>query len=167
MPTTLPQLNVATYAPQLVWLAISFAVLYLLMSRIALPRISDVLEERRKRREDNLARAEELEKEAEGVSQAYETQLATSRSDAHARIAAAGEAAKEHAEAEIARLDAELREKIQSAEAAIAEARQSALADAAAIAAEAARLAAEKVAGLSVDEAAARAAADEARKARA
>ena len=163
----MPQLDVTTFPPQLVWLAISFLVLYLLMSRVALPRISDVLEERRRRREDNLAKAEDLEKEAEAVSQAYEAALAKSRGDAHARIAAAGEAAKQRAEAEVARLDAELRGKTQAAEAAIAEARSSALADAAGIAAEVAQLAASKVAGLVVDEASARAAADAARKARA
>ncbi len=163
----MPQLDVASYAPQLVWLAISFVLLYLLMARVALPRIGDVLEGRRKRREDNLAKAEGFQREAEQVAESYEAALARSRDSAHTKVAEAVEAAKRRAEVEVARFDAELRTRTEEAEAAIARARAGALADAAAIAAEAARLAAEKVAGLHVDEDEAREAAEAARRARA
>ncbi|MFM2128893.1 MAG: hypothetical protein RL477_439 [Pseudomonadota bacterium] len=156
----MPQLDVATYAPQLVWLAISFVLLYVLMSRLALPRIADVLEERGRRREDNLAKAEELEKEAEAVSEAYESALAEARNRAHAALAKAQDAAKARADAEIARLDQALHARTREAEAAIARSREGALREAAGIAAEVARMAAQKVAGLSVDDAAARAAAE-------
>lgn len=163
----MPQLDVASYAPQLVWLAITFVLLYVLMARVALPRIGEILEERRKRREDNLAKAEAFQKEAEQVAEAYEAALAKSRTTAHARIAEAAEAAKRQAEAEVARLDESLRRRTEEAETAIADARRKALADAAAIAAEAARLAAIKVAGLDIDGAAAKDAAEAAMKARA
>lgn len=159
----MPQLDVATYAPQLVWLVISFVLLYLLMARVALPRIADVLEERGRKREDNLAKAEELEKEAEDVSAAYESALNEARTRAHGALARAQDAAKAKAEAEIARLDTALHARTREAEAAIAKAREGALADAAGIAAEIAQLAVHKVAGLSVDEASARAAANAAR----
>ena len=43
----LPQLNPADFAPQLVWLAVTFVVLYLILSRVTLPRIGEVIEERR------------------------------------------------------------------------------------------------------------------------
>ena len=78
----MPQLDVTSYLPQLVWLAISFVALYFLMAKLALPRIADVLEERSKRREDNLARAEELQAEAEAAAEAYERVLAEARGTA-------------------------------------------------------------------------------------
>ncbi len=163
----MPQLDVATYAPQLVWLIISFVLLYVLMARLALPRIADVLEDRKRRREDNLSKAEELEKEAEALSEAYETQLSETRAQAHAQVGTAVEAAKSRHDAAIAELETGLRGKVAEAETAITAARTTAMADAAGIAAEAARLAAEKIGGVAVDAAAAQAAADEARKARA
>lgn len=163
----MPQLDVASYAPQLFWLAVTFVLLYVLMARVALPRIGDVIEERRKRREDNLAKAESSQREAEQVSEAYEAALAQSRADAHARIAEATDAARKQAEAEVARFDAGLREKTEAAERAIAAAKETALADATGIAAEIAQLATDKVAGLSIDAATARDAAEAAMKARA
>jgi F-type H+-transporting ATPase subunit b len=163
----MPQLDAASYAPQLVWLIISFVALYVLMARLALPRVADVLEDRKRRREDNLSKAEELEKEAEALSEAYETQLSETRASAHAQVGTALEAAKSRHDAAIAELETGLRGKVAEAEAAIAAARSTAMADAAGIAADAARLAAEKIGGVTVDAAAAQAAADDARKARA
>jgi F-type H+-transporting ATPase subunit b len=163
----MPQLDVASYAPQLVWLAISFVILYLLMAKVALPRIAGVLEERSKRREDNLARAEEHERDAAAAAQAYEAALTEARSRAQAELGKAQETAKARADAELARVDATLQSRVREAEDAIAQARTAALADAAGIAAEIARLAAHKLAGLSIDEAAARSAADAATRARA
>jgi F-type H+-transporting ATPase subunit b len=163
----MPQLDVASYAPQLVWLAISFVILYLLMARIALPRIAGVLEERAKRREDNLVKAEEHERDAAAAAQAYEAALAEARGRAQSDLAKAQDAAKARADAEIARLDATLQARVREAEDAIATARTAALGDAAGIAAEVARLAAHKLAGLTIDETAARSAADAAVKARA
>src|SRR3990170_484006 len=45
----LPQLNPADFSPQLIWLALTFVVLYLILARVALPRIGEVLDERRER----------------------------------------------------------------------------------------------------------------------
>ena len=160
----MPQLDVASYLPQLVWLAISFVVLYLLMAKLALPRIADVLEERSKRREDNLARAEDLQRQAEAAAEAYENVLAEARGDAHGQLIQSSDAAKASAEDAIAALDQRLGGEIEAAEATIARAREAALAEATTIAAEAARLAAGKIAGFTVDAAAALTAAEAARK---
>ena len=72
----MPQLDISTFTPQLVWLAIWFVVLYLLMAKLALPRIARAMEARRRRREDDLARAAQLKAEADEASAAYQKTLA-------------------------------------------------------------------------------------------
>ncbi len=82
----MPQLDVAYFVPQIVWLAISFFLLYLLMSRIGLPRVGAAIEARRRRREDDLDRAAQLRREAEAVVAAYESARASAREQAQATI---------------------------------------------------------------------------------
>ena len=60
----LPQLNPANFSPQLIWLAITFFVLYVLMARFALPRVAQVLDERRRPHEGTQARADALQAQA-------------------------------------------------------------------------------------------------------
>lgn len=115
----MPQLDVNTYLPQVVWLVITFTALFLVMWRIAVPRIADVLEARQKRIADNLAKAEASKKEAEAALAAYEQALAEARAEAHALVSeAAGKVAAEAAERE-ARQAEQLQRRIADAEAAI------------------------------------------------
>ena len=72
----MPQLDTATYLPQLVWFAITFILLYVVLWRVALPRITGVLEERQARIDLDLARAEALKKEAAAALEAYEKTIA-------------------------------------------------------------------------------------------
>lgn len=80
----LPQLNANDFAPQLFWLAITFALLYVIMSRVALPRIGSVLEERKDKIQRDLATAERLKGETEKALEAYEKALADARANAAA-----------------------------------------------------------------------------------
>jgi F-type H+-transporting ATPase subunit b len=80
----MPQLDVATFVPQVVWLAITFVVLYLMMARLGLPRLGAVIEARRNRVDDDLARAAQLKSEAEEVIAAYQQALAAARAQAQA-----------------------------------------------------------------------------------
>jgi F-type H+-transporting ATPase subunit b len=82
----MPQLDVSTYAPQLVWLAITFAILYVIMARMALPRISGVLEDREQRIQGDLEKAERLKAEADEVLTTYNKALADARSQAQAEL---------------------------------------------------------------------------------
>ena len=43
----MPQLDFSTFLPQIFWLFISLSFLYIVLSRYALPRVSDVIEERK------------------------------------------------------------------------------------------------------------------------
>src|SRR6187455_3781442 len=73
-----------TFASQLVWLAITFVALYLLISRIAVPRIGGIIDERAKRIEGDFAAAQQMKDESEAALAAYEKSLADARNRAQA-----------------------------------------------------------------------------------
>ena len=75
----MPQFDPTMFATQLVWLAITFSILFLLMKKVALPRISQVLNERKYKNEENLEKAEQLKNEAETAAEAYENTMAEAR----------------------------------------------------------------------------------------
>jgi F-type H+-transporting ATPase subunit b len=147
----MPQFDPAVWPPQLIWLAISFVVLYLLMARVALPRINDVLEEREFRISDALRKAEGLRDDAEDVAAEYEKMMTDARNKAQdevraVRERAAAEAAKRHAE-----LNERLAGEIAAAEGHIAEARAQAVAGVREIAEELAAAAVERLVGEKAD----------------
>lgn len=104
----MPQFDPAVWVPQLIWLAITFVVLYLLMSRVALPRVSEVLEEREVRINESLRKAERLRLNAEDAIASYEKTIA----DVRAKAAEEVRAAREQAAAESAKRNAELNERL-------------------------------------------------------
>ena len=61
----MPQMEFADYMPQVVWLVITFATLYVLMAKLALPRITDILETRQRHLEHDLELSEKLRDEAQ------------------------------------------------------------------------------------------------------
>lgn len=124
----MPQLAVETYASQIVWLAITFVVLYLIMSRVVIPRISGILEDREQRIRSDLDKAEELKSETDKAMQDYESRLAEARSKASEIIA--GMKAEMNAEIDKRRLEieAELEQRQAEAEKQIAQQRDAALA---------------------------------------
>ena len=75
----LPQLDGSVMAPQLIWLAVTFAVLYFVLSRFTLPRIASVIDERKNRIERDIAEAERLNNETQNAIAEYEQKLADAR----------------------------------------------------------------------------------------
>ncbi len=154
----LPQLDPTTYSSQLIWLGITFTVLYLLMSVVALPRISKVLEERRHHIDGRLEKAERLKDDAQAAARSYEKALAEARDKSRETIVSAKEAATREANKKQAELATRLGVKIRAAEDAIAKARGAALDSIGTVAAEIAQTAAARLAGLDFGEDEARAA---------
>jgi F-type H+-transporting ATPase subunit b len=122
----MPQLDFSSYAPQLIWLAITFAVLYLLMARVALPRIATVLEERRDRIASDLDEAEHSQKESQTALAAYEEALVNARSNAHEIARANRDKLNAEIDAKRAEIDTLAAEKATEAEHAIANAKSAA-----------------------------------------
>lgn len=144
-----PPFNAETFASQLFWLALTFAFLYWFVSRIALPRIGTVIEERRQRIETDLAEAAQLKTKADEAFAAYETNLAAAKRNAQAiaeetRARLAGESGERRKV-----LEQELSDKIARAEQAIAATKTQALSHVGEIASEAASSIVERLLGSS------------------
>jgi F-type H+-transporting ATPase subunit b len=77
-----PPFDPATFAPQLIWLAVVFGALYVLMSRVALPRIESILETRRSRIAGDLDDAAEMQQKAQSAGLAYDKTLADAKAKA-------------------------------------------------------------------------------------
>ena len=78
----MPQLDLATFPPQLIWLAITFVLLYLVMAMAGLPRVGGIIAARRQRIEGDLDKAAQMKNEAEAVIAAYDKALAEARMQA-------------------------------------------------------------------------------------
>ena len=149
----MPQFWMEDFAPQIVWLLISFIALYLLMARVALPRVADVLETRHGRIADDLDQAAQLKSQAETVIAEYEAALAAARGDAQATIAQAALEAAGKAEARNAEIAEALAADASAAAGRIDTAKTAALAEMHGVAAELAKAAAERLVGADVAQA--------------
>jgi F-type H+-transporting ATPase subunit b len=161
----MPQLDPSVFPTQIVWLAITFVLLYLILSRVALPRVAEVLEARQKKIDDDLDKAAKLKSEAEATLKAYERAIADARAEAQATLREASEDAAKEAQARGNELNERLGRDIRAAEDRIAAAKRDAVASIAEIATDAARRATERLVGKAPEAGAARAAVDAALKA--
>jgi F-type H+-transporting ATPase subunit b len=159
-----PPFQRETFASQLVWLTIAFVVLYVLVAKVALPRVGGIFAARRERIEADMAHARRLREEADAALAAYEKALADAHtrgqgiaSETHSRLTAEGETRRKA-------LEAELNAKLADAEKAIAGTKQSAMANVRSIAADAAAAIVERLIGTAPAEPAVAAAVDDALK---
>jgi F-type H+-transporting ATPase subunit b len=132
----MPQLNPLDWAPQLIWLLITFGILYLLMVKVALPRIGSVIDARADHIAKDLATADKLRRETEEAIAAYEQALAEAKQKAHAIVEDGRAKLKTETAEERARLERDLAKKSAEAEARIAEAKNSAMREVNAVAAD-------------------------------
>lgn len=154
----LPQLNPANFPTQIFWLALTFGVLYYLMSKKALPRVAEVLEARQERISRDLAKAASLKEEAEAVLAQVESSLAGARAESLTLIGQTSADIEANNQARQATLNADIAERLRTAEASIADAKQQAIANVRAASADIARDIAGRLAGIDVDPAQAEAA---------
>ena len=129
MAAGMPQLDFTTplTISQVVWGAIIFGVLYILLSRTGLPMVASVLEERATRISSDLDEARAVKARADaGIMQADEA-TAKARAESQAAINAALEEAKTAAAQQAETLNTRLEKQLQDSEAQIAQARASAM----------------------------------------
>jgi F-type H+-transporting ATPase subunit b len=122
-----PPLDSSTFVPQLVWLAISFGLLYVLVWRVILPRVGKVIKERSDQIRGDFAHAEKLKAETEQALMSYEQALADGRTKAKAIAKAIHDKIAAEIDEERANADAEIATKLADAERRIAEVKAKAL----------------------------------------
>ena len=108
----MPQLNPEFFVTQLFWLVVTFSFLLVFLWRISLPRISNILEKRERKINEDLTAAKELQSEAENIQDKIEQQLKQARSDASELIKSSSASFQDKAQYEITKLEKELDEKI-------------------------------------------------------
>ncbi|MGO9396498.1 MAG: F0F1 ATP synthase subunit B [Xanthobacteraceae bacterium] len=135
------------FPSQLFWLALTFILLYVLMSRIALPRIGGILTARSKHIADDLAAAQRLKDQSDAANATYQKSLA----DARARAQGIANDTREQQAAEAAatnkKLEAQLHEKLAAAEQSIAATRSAAMGNVGSIASDTAAAIVERLIG--------------------
>lgn len=111
-----PPFDATTFASQLLWLAITFALLYWVLAKYAIPRIAGILEGRRDRIAGDLDAAEQFKSESEQALAAYEKALAEARSNAGRIAGGARDEAKSASERQRAAIEADMAKKLAAAE---------------------------------------------------
>ncbi|MBE1295143.1 MAG: F0F1 ATP synthase subunit B' [Rhodobacteraceae bacterium] len=125
--SAMPQLDFSTFGNQIFWLAVVLVVIYLILSRVALPRIAAVLAERQGTITNDLAAAEDLKAKAVEAENAYNKALADARAEAQRIAAEARAEIQADLNEAIAKADAQIADKAAESEKAIAEIKAGAL----------------------------------------
>jgi len=125
--TGMPQLDTSHWGNQIFWLALALIAIYLILSRVALPRISAILAERQGTISNDIAAAEDLKAKAVDAEAAYDKALVDARAEAQRIIEQAKAEMQTDLDAAIAKADGEIAAKAAESEAAIAEIRAGAV----------------------------------------
>ena len=130
----MPQLDPSTYGNQIFWLLVVLAVIYWVLSRIALPRIGGVISDRQGAVTGDLMAAEEFKHKAKEAEAAYDKALADARAEAGKIVAANKAEIQKELNAAIAHADAEISARSVESEKRIGQIRASAVEDARSVA---------------------------------
>lgn len=151
----MPQLDPASFPTQIFWLIVTFALLYIAMAKVALPRVTDILEDRDRRIVGDLDRAAQLRDEATQLAQQVERDLVGARSEAQELLRSASNESAREQSARLGEAAGIAAKKVAEAEGRIAAARDAAMSSVRNIAVDVVRSASMRVAGLDVTEQAA------------
>lgn len=146
-----PPFQKDTFASQLVSVVIAFVALYLIVSRIALPRVGGVIDARQNAIDGDLSAAQKFKDDSDAALKAYEAELASARSRAQAIGNETREKLNAQSEAERKTLEEQLARKLADAEKTIAATRTSAMSNVRGIAADAAAAIVQQLTGIAPD----------------
>jgi F-type H+-transporting ATPase subunit b len=146
-----PPFQKETFASQLVSLLIAFVALYLIVSRVALPKVGKTIDDRQAKIDGDLAEAQKLKDESDAALKAYEADLAAARSRAQGIGNETREKLNAASEAERKSLENKLSAKLADAEKTIAATREAAMSNVRGIAADAASAIVQRLTGVTPD----------------
>ena len=148
----MPQLDPSVFSPQIIWLLISFFVLYLIMVKTGLPKVGRVLEERQNRITDDLEHAERLKANSVDIEEQYEKSLAEAKLAATNSIREAKDVLQIELDDDQAETDSYISKKLATAEGKITSAKAEAMTELEDIAVDAARSIVSKLTGFDIPE---------------
>ena len=125
----MPQLDFSTFLPQIFWLFISLSFLYIVLSRYALPRVSDVIEERKDIIAHDIDSAKEYSEESEKAIEELNLKLSEAKTSSQNLINKSIQDIKEDSEIKKSSLIKEINNEISEAEGEIKEKKETALAE--------------------------------------
>ena len=143
----MPQLDPTWWGGQIVWLALIFLVLYLVLAKVLLPKLGKAIDEREGKISGDIADARRLKQEAEDQAAAAAAELADARAKAQRTAADAKAKASAKAAERQSAEEAKLNARLATAEAEIRAARDQAMTNVSAIAVETAQAIVEKLTG--------------------
>ncbi len=142
---TFAPLDMSTFPSQIFWLLLTFGVLLFMLSKVLLPRLGGILEERSHRIADDLDSASRMQREAEAAEFSYEQSLKDARAKAHNVAETTRASINEEIETEMAAAELEFIKQMEKAETKIRKTREAALANVDSIAADTAKSLVEKL----------------------
>jgi F-type H+-transporting ATPase subunit b len=142
-----PPFDATTFASQLLWLALTFVALYLLMSRVALPRMQGILDARKRRIDEDVAQAQTFKEQSDAAHAAHQQALSEARGRAQTLANERREQASAEAEARRKDVEANLNAHIAEAEKSIAQKRAAVMGNVRGIASDAAYAIIERLIG--------------------
>ena len=142
-----PPFQSETFPSQIFWLVLCFVALYVLLSRVALPRLGGVIADRNVKIEGDLDTANRLRNESEAAQASYEKALADARAKAQALASESQAKAAVEAEAQRKKLEEGLKSKLDAAEKQIASTKTAAMTNVRGIAVDTAGLIVERLTG--------------------
>lgn len=147
-----PPFQKETFASQLIWLALFFIALYLLMSRLALPRVGGIIAARADRIAGDVAEAQRLKEQTEAAMASYEKTLGEARTNAQGIAAATRDKLMAEADARRKVLEEQLQRKLDDADKTIAQTKSAAMTNVRTIATDTASAIVERLIGKAPDE---------------
>lgn len=142
-----PPFDTSKFGSQLLWLALTFGLLYWLMSKVVLPRIGGIIEARRAKILGDMEEARRLAAESDAARAAYDKALADARANATALAQEARASVQREVDTRKADAEASLATRLAEAETRIAAIRDRAMSEVGAIASDTAGAIVERLAG--------------------
>lgn len=142
-----PPFQQESFPSQLLWFALAFGLLYILMARVALPRIGSIIEDRRARIAADLAEAHAMQAQSESAAAAHEKALSDARARSQAIAAEAREKMLAESETKRKAVEGTLNARLAEAEATIAATKAKAMTNVRDVAVDAANAIVERLIG--------------------
>ena len=112
----MPQLNPEFWISQIFWLTLTFSILYIILSKLILPKISSNLELRKSQIQDNIEAADKRRESSEAKLKEYDNIILKSKSDAKNILGDAKENALKEINAKRETIEKQIDEEIEKAE---------------------------------------------------